>query len=662
MEIVLLFKKNKNIKVRSMKYMYLIFCFLISTSFSINAQEIVSPNKKIKVIVSQKEFSEKSYGQVYFKILYKNKLEYIEVMPNSPMGIYREDQQFTNNLKFVGESKIQVINQKYEMISGKRKLCSNLGTEKVFKYVNSNNKPLNIVFRVYNDGVAFRYEFTEKIDSLINITDESTTYVFPPATNRWLQAYTESYEDFFPFSNTGKSDKDKQEWGFPALFKINNNPVWVLISEANISKNNCAAKLNNATNPNEYKVSYASPRDNFKQTGVKTNLPWSSQWHTLIIGQLSDIVESTLITDVSEPNTLTETNWIKPGAVSWIYWAYNHGSKDYQKVTAYTDLAVEMKWPYLLIDWEWDAMSNGGNITDATNYAKSKGIKPMIWYNSGTSWLEPTPVDRLLTTEKRAEEFAWLNKIGIYGIKVDFFAGDQQDMMKYCIAILKDAAKYKLMVNFHGATVPRGWARTYPNLMTTEAVYGAEWYNNKPVLTSKAAVHNTTLPFTRNVIGSMDYTPVTFSNSQHPHITSYAHELALSVVFESGFQHFADRPEAYKSLPTEPKEFLKNVPVSWDNTKLLDGFPGEKIIIARKKGNQWYLGGLNGKDELQTLKINFDFLDAGNFKLKLIKDGLDDKSFAVEVIKVKKGDVLNIECLPRGGFVAVLEKLSTMKN
>lgn len=639
-----------------MRYTYLIFCLFISTAFTINAQEIVSPNKKIKVIVSKKESNEKSFAEVNFKILFKKKSEYIEIMPSSPLGILRDNQKFTDNLKLVSESKAKEVNQKYEMISGKQKRCDNLGTEKVFKYVNSNNEPLNIVFRAYNDGVAFRYEFTNKSDSLVNVIDESTTYVFPSATNRWVQQYTESYEDFFPFSDSGKADNKKQEWGFPALFKVNNNAVWILISEANISENNCAAKLDNSKNPNEYKVSYASPRDSFKQTGVKTTLPWNSQWHTLIIGGLSDVVESTLITDVSEPNTLKETSWIKPGAVSWNYWANNHGSKDYKKVAEYTDLAVAMKWPYTLIDWEWDVMSNGGNLIDAVNYAKNKGIKTLMWYNSGTSWLEPTPNDRLLTAEKRAKEFTWLNKIGVYGIKVDFFAGDQQDMMKYCIDILKDAAKYNLMVNFHGATVPRGWARTYPNLMTTEAVYGAEWYNNKPILTSKAAAHNATLPFTRNVIGSMDYTPVTFTNSQHPHITSYAHELALSVVFESGFQHFADRPEGYKSLPPEPKEFLKNVPVSWDNTKLLDGYPGEKIVIAREKGNQWYLGGLNGKEEKQTLKINFDFLGTGNFKLKLIKDGENDKSFAVEFIKVKKGDILNVECLSRGGFVAVIEK------
>ena len=228
--------------------------------------------------------------------------------------------------------------------------------------------------------------------------------------------------------------------------------------------------------------------------------------------------------------------------------------------------------------------------------------------------------------------------------------------MKYYIDILNDAAKYQIMVNFHGATVPRGWARTYPNLMTTEAVYGAEWYNNKPILTNKAAVHNTTLPFTRNVIGSMDYTPVTFSDSQHPHITSYGHELALSVVFESGFQHFADRPQAYYDLPKEPKEFLKKVPVAWDDTKLVNGHPGEKVVIARKKGNQWYLGGINGKEEKQTLTVSFDFLDKGDYTLKLIKDGENDKSFETEVLKVKKGDVVNVECLPRGGFVAVLDK------
>jgi hypothetical protein len=636
------------------KNLILFFCFLIS--FATNAQEIISPDNNIKVILgAEKTLDNKSAAAIFFKILYKKGQDYMEVMPNSPLGIVRNDQQFTNNLRFIRESKALPVHDKYQMICGKRRLCENLGTEKVFSYKNSNGQPLDIVFRVYNNGIAFRYIFPGRSDSAVNIIGEATTYILPDSTYRWMQPYSSAYEDFFPFSKTGLGGKKEQEWGLPALYKVNNNPVWVLISEANITEKNCATKLCNLGNLNEYKVTYPSTRDNFPQTGVMATLPWSSLWHTLMIGKLSDIVESTLITDVSEPSQLKETDWIKPGPVSWIYWANNHGSKDYQKVTEYVDLAVEMNWPYVLIDWEWDVMGNGGNITDAVNYAKSKGIKPLMWYNSGTSWLDPTPNDRLQSAEKRAKEFSWLNEIGVYGIKVDFFAGDQQDMMKYYIDILKDAAKYHLMVNFHGATVPRGWARTYPNLMSTEGVYGAEWYNNGPILTDKAAGHNTTLPFTRNVVGSMDYTPVTFSNSQHPHITSYGHELALSVVFESGLQHFADRPSAYWSLPDEPKEFLKHVPVTWDDTKLIDGYPGENVIIARKKGNQWYIGGLNGKDQPQTLLLNFDFLDKGNYNLQIIQDGKDDKSFSSEIIKVKKGSSLKIECLPRGGFVGVIK-------
>ncbi|HAB53520.1 MAG TPA: alpha-glucosidase [Ignavibacteriales bacterium] len=637
-----------------MKIKILIYCLLIS--LTINAQEIISPDSNIRVILCIKKTSDnQSFGQANFRILYKKKSKYVEVLANSPLGISRADQQFVDNLRFIGESKATKIHDKYQMICGKRKLCENFGTEKIFSFKNSNDQPLDIVFRVYNDGVAFRYRFPNYSDSSVNITDEATAYVLPDSTYRWMQPYTEAYEDFFPFSKTGEGGKKEKEWGIPSLFKVNNENVWMLISEANITEDNCAAKLCNLVNVNEYKVTYPFARKDFQQTGVVSTLQWSSQWHTLIIGKLSDIVESTLVTDVSEPNKLKSTDWIKPGSVSWSYWANNHGSKDYQKVVEYVDLAVEMKWTYVLIDWEWDVMSNGGNIIDAVKYANSKGIKPLMWYNSGTAWLDATPADRLLTPEKRAKEFKWLNEIGVHGIKVDFFAGDQQDMMKYYLDILKDAAKYHLMVNFHGATVPRGWARTYPNLMTMEAVYGAEWYNNQPVLTNKAAAHHTTLPFTRNAIGSMDYTPVTFSNSQHPHITSYGHELALSVVFESGLQHFADSPTAYNSLPKEPKEFLKNVPVSWDDTKLIDGYPGEKVIIARRKGNQWCIGGINGKDETQTLEINFGFLGNGNFNLQLIKDGDDDKSFAYDMVKVKKGDTLKVDCLPRGGFVGILK-------
>ena len=645
----------------------LVYVTIFLIKVDLHAQELFSPNGKIKVVVS---LPGKNAQQIQFTTLCKMDNSFVEVLPASLLGINRTDEQFVNNLQLIKESKPISIHDKYQMICGKRLQCENFGTEKTFSFQNSNHQLLNIIFRVYNDGVAFRYEFPNYSITQKNIIDEATTYNLPDNTKRWMQPFEPAYENFYPLNTTGQdNDRNKHEWGFPALYQVNNQPVYVLISEADISENNCAAKLSNLQNKNQYKVTYPSPRKEFPQTGVITTLPWTSQWHTLSIGKLSDIVESTLITDVSKPNQLKETSWIKPGAVSWIYWANNNGSKDYKKVVEYIDGAVAMHWPYILIDWQWDVMSNGGNIVDAVNYAKSKNIKPLVWYNSSTNavdtsnnsndWFKyATPFHRLNTAEKRAKEFSWLRNIGVYGIKVDFFAGDQQDMMKYYLDILKDAAKYHLMVNFHGATVPRGWQRTYPNLMTTEAVYGAEWYNNTSGLTNKAAAHNATLPFTRNVAGSMDYTPVTFSNTRYPHLTSYAHELALSMVFESGWQHFADKPDAYQSLPEEEKGFLENFPTAWDDTKLIDGYPAEKVIIARRKNSQWYVGGLNGKDSQQTLVLHFNFLKEGNYELQLIKDGIDDKSFSSEKIKIKKGDTVKVDCLARGGFAGVIKKIN----
>ncbi|OCX52988.1 alpha-glucosidase [Mucilaginibacter sp. PPCGB 2223] len=636
-----------------MKNICLVLSFFLSYVGCCYAQQILSPDKKIKVVVEMQPASQSALGQAYFKVLYRSNDAYIEVLPASPLGILRADQQFVSNLKFIGEGKTVAVHDKYEMLTGKRKLCENFGIEKTFHYQNDSKQPLDITFRVYNDGVTFRYTFPNHSDSSLLIKDEATAYVIPAGTARWMQPFNQSYENFFPLNTNGTTEKNNHDWGYPALYKVNDQPLWVLISEANISRQNCAAKLNNQQDANLYKVSYPVAKKNW-HGGAVSALPWKSQWHVMIVGKLADLVESTLITDVSEPAAFKETKWIEPGSAAWVYWAYNHGSKDYQRVIEYIDLAVKMNWPYVLIDWEWDVMSNGGTIKDALNYARSKGIKTLLWYNSGTEWLGATPADRLLTHEKREKEFSWLRDMGVSGIKVDFFAGDQQDMMKYYMDILEDAAKYHLLVNFHGATIPRGWARTYPNLMSTEAVYGAEWYNNNGILTDKAAAHNTTLPFTRNIIGSMDYTPVTFSNSQHEHKTSFAHELALAVVFESGLQHFADRPSAYYALADEPRKFLMSFPTTWDETKLINGYPGEMVVIARRKGKRWYVAGLNGKDTEQTLDLDFKFLGKSDYSFQVFKDGADAKSIITETKSIQKSSILHIKCQPRGGFSGVI--------
>jgi len=423
------------------------------------------------------------------------------------------------------------------------------------------------------------------------------------------------------------------------------------MTEANIRRGHGGSFLCNADSADLYRVRLFDKQQPMGET-------WESPWRVLIIGTLSDVVESTLVTDVSDPSTVEDTSWIKPGSASWIYWAYNHGTRDYQLLKEYFDLAAEMKWPYSLIDWEWDQMGNGGNLEDAVKYAHERGVKPLLWYNSSTNWLGPTPLYRLNKPEDRAKEYEWLNKLGISGIKVDFFAGDSISSMDYYIDLLEDAAKYKLMVNLHGATIPRGWQRTYPHLMSVEAVYGAEWYNNNGVLTNQAAAHNATLPFTRNVVGPMDYTPGTFSDSQHPHITTYAHELALPVIFESALQHMPDRPSVYYGLPEQVKQFLSALPTAWDDTKLLAGYPGTEVVMARRKGDVWYIAGINGTDEPRVIGVPLENLGLEkSCKVTWFKDGSDGKSFVTEesVSLPENGKVVQVTCLPRGGFVAVVK-------
>ena len=420
--------------------------------------------------------------------------------------------------------------------------------------------------------------------------------------------------------------------------------LFVLLSEANIERRQSASCL---FNEGEY-FRVVPDKNDVRVSGV-----WRSPWRVAIIGSLGDVVESTLITDVSSPNKLLDTSWIRPGVVSWIYWAYNHGSNDYQIIKKYVDMAVTLKLPYVLIDAEWDEMQDGRTIEEAVAYATSQGVKPLIWYNSSVGWVDgaPGPKYRLNKPEDREREFAWCEKIGVAGVKIDFFSGDNQMNMDYCIDLLECAARHHLLVNFHGATIPRGWQRTYPNLLSTEGVYGAEWYNNVPTFTTQAASHNATLPFTRNVIGPMDYTPCAFSDSQHPHITSKAHELALTVLFESGLQHLADKPESYLAQPQAVQDFFSELPTVWDETRFVGGYPGKGAVLARRFGHSWYVAGINGLDEAQTFSLDLSFIKPAD-KIQYFADA-PDGSWAITTIE---SFPTQLTCQPRGGFVFVVHE------
>ena len=570
-----------------------------------------------------------------------------EVFRRISLGLTTDRDAWTEGVTLRAASAPKEFTEDYRMKVGKRLHCVNRGNERTYSLANAGGRVLDIILRVYDDGVAFRYVLQSEPGE--QVVRENTSYDLADGRRRWLQTHVMGSEGFYDLYSDGTKTG---AWGYPALMEPADS-LFVLLTESGVGRGNCGAYLENTKGHTQYEVALID-------RAVPAEGTWTSPWRVSIVGSLADVVESTLVTDVAEPSRLEDTDWIRPGSASWIYWAYNHGTRDYKLLADYIDLAAEMKWPYTLVDWEWDSMGNGGTIDDVFDYARRKEVEVLLWYNSSTAWVAEsvTPLYRLNAPDDREKEFSWLEREGVRGVKIDFFPDDSLWVTNYYIDLLEAAARHRILVNFHGGTIPKGWQRTYPNLVTYEAVYGAEWYNNNNVLTDRAARHNATLPFTRNVIGSMDYTPGTFSNSQHPHITTYAHELALPVLFESGVLHMPDRPSVYRGLPDEVKRLLSELPTAWDETRLLAGNPGESVVLARRKGTTWYIAGINGTDEPATLAFSLQrlALSKSPASVRVFEDGEDGQSFRVKDARLmgNAGERLAMKTLPRGGFVMVV--------
>jgi len=569
------------------------------------------------------------------------------------LGLETSHGDFANGLAFQSAPQPRRWHDSYTALHGKHRRISRRANQLTVHFTNQQNLELDVEIRAYDDGLAFRYVLPATGGDTITFTGERTAYRLPADGNRWLQKYVTSYEGDFPLQQ-GASQQG--EWGFPALFQVGD--CFVLITESDVDETYCATHLSNEASADTYSLvcPHASEGMGLGEVNPRNVGTWKSPWRLAIVGTLGDVVESTLVDDVARPSQVKETRWIQPGRASWVYWAYNHGTKDYRICCQYVDLAVEMGWEYVLFDWEWDEMTNGGRLEDACRYARERGVKPWLWYNSGGqhNGVPCTPRDRMLTHESRVREFEWLRSIDVVGVKIDFFESDKQHMMQYYLDILRDAAEARMMVNFHGCTVPRGWSRTYPHLMSMEAVFGAEQYNNGETMTGQGARINCLLPYTRNVIGPMDYTPCAFSDSQHPHLTTLAHELALPIVFESGIQHLADRPESFLAQPAEVRQLLSGIPAQWDETLLLAGYPGQSVVMARRTGRTWYIAGLNGTDVSATLSFSLERIGkcAGR-RVTLFTDG--DSSEATWSITRPATAPQSIPCRPRGGFVLKME-------
>lgn len=593
------------------------------------------------------------------------------VLESSPLGLARTDADFNQGLSLLESTPAKVVTDDYTLVAGKQRRIHSSGTERTFTLKNLLGMKVTITARAYKDGVAFRYGLPGSSRQLFFVSDETTGFKVPATGKIWAQPYSKvdkwapGYEaDYVNGIDVGTTSRGEEGWALPLLFHANDD--WALITESGLEPTYFASHLQPTAPGGLYRVRLPEEAETY---GVGPRfacitLPWLSPWRVVVIGrQPGAIADSTLVTDLARPSELQDTSWIKPGMAAWSWWSDTDSPRDYAKSVPFVDVAAKFHWPYSLVDLGWEDMKNGGDAKQLAEYAAKKNVGLILWYNSGgrhNDLHDAGMVDKMVDPLVRDAEMTRIAAFGIKGIKVDFMQSDKQYVIGLYHDILRDAARHKLFVDFHGATIPRGWNRTYPNLITMEAVRGAEQYWDK-TFAENAQTFSSIYVFTRNAVGPMDYTPTIFTdpgaaNPQLvPHLTTHAHELALLVVFHSGIQHVVDNAASLLKQPDYVQDYLTDLPTAWDESHVIAGSPGELAVVARRLGKIWYVSGINGQKTPQTIKVPLTFLGGGKYSLSLIMDGATPQEFAHVTRSANAKDVLDIALLGRGGFAARLK-------
>ncbi|SFF79612.1 Glycosyl-hydrolase 97 C-terminal, oligomerisation [Actinacidiphila alni] len=534
------------------------------------------------------------------------------VLSPSPIGIRTGAADLTRNLTFLGRSD-RTVTESYAMTTGKSSHRSTAYTESTLSFSGDGGSRLDVVVRASDTGVAYRYVLPGS--GSVTVTGEASSWTVPSASPAWL--VPPDQEDQGQWFGTTAGGAPANTYHLPALFQ--SGGAYALVAETDLDGRYAASYLEHTAGSATYTVRLAS--------SVTASLPLSTPWRTASLGSLAEVTQSTIVDDLATPSKVADTSWIKPGAVAWS-WLTEHGSPSSEaRQKQYIDFAQRQGWGYVLIDEGWSSSW----VPDVVSYARAHGVQVILWFNSAD----------LKTAAQRASRLPQVKSWGVAGVKIDFIDEYTQPTLQWYDAVLAQTADLKLMVNFHGTAMPRGMQRTWPQVVAAEAVYGSEQFHNR-------AAFDTILPFTRNVISSMDFTPVVFSMTGRD--TTDAHELATSVVFESGWQHFADSPESYESHP-EALRILDQLPTAWDETRLLGGSPGKEAYVARRSGGRWFVGGISALPA-KTFTAPLSFLGTGQWLAETVRDGAAGLTHDTRVVTA--ADTLSVTEAANGGFTTAL--------
>jgi len=610
---------------------FIVMAMLLGSSVaSAENKQMTSPDGKLVVTVADMD------GRPSYSVSYDNVL----FLKPSPLGMIANIGDFSSGMSLEKNVSTNKIDETYELASIKQSKVRYVANEAVFSFTQQGKTIYDVIFRISNNDVAFKYKIYPQGETLSCVVkQEATGFVFPDGTTTFLCPQSKPMGGFartspsYETSYTADDVAGKNGWGegytFPCLFRNGDNG-WVLVSETGVNGGYCASRLLGHKG-GTYTIGFPQEGEANGNGTVSPGiaLPGETPWRTITVGKtLAPIVETTVPFDVVKPLYPAKGEYTY-GRGSWSWIIGMDGSTNYKEQLRYIDFSAAMGYQSVLVDALWDKQIGRDKIEELAKYGKDKGVALYLWYNSNGYWNDApqTPRGIMDNAIARRKEMKWMQSIGIRGIKVDFFGGDKQMTMQLYEDILSDANEYGLLVIFHGCTLPRGWERMYPNFASSEAVLASENLHFSQGSCDHEAFNATLHPFIRNTVGSMDFGGSALNKYYNAdnaprgsrRVTSDVYALATAVLFQSPVQHFALAPNNLTDSPSWAIDFMKEVPTTWDEVRFIDGYPGKYVILARRHGDKWYIAGVNAQKETLQLKVNLPMFSNGE-KVRLFSD------------------------------------------
>ena len=640
---------------------FIVMAMLLGSSVaSAENKQITSPDGKLVVTVADMD------GRPSYSVSYDNVL----FLKPSPLGMIANIGDFSSGMSLEKNVSTNKIDETYELASIKKSKVHYVANEAVFSFTQQGKTIYDVIFRISNNDVAFKYKMYPQGETLSCVVKQEVTgFVFPDGTTTFLCPQSKPMGGFartspsYETSYTADDVAGKNGWGegytFPCLFRNGDNG-WVLVSETGVNGGYCASRLLGHKG-GVYTIGFPQEGEANGNGTVSPGiaLPGETPWRTITVGKtLAPIVETTVPFDVVKPLYPAKGEYTY-GRGSWSWIIGMDGSTNYKEQLRYIDFSAAMGYQSVLVDALWDKQIGRDKIEELAKYGKDKGVALYLWYNSNGYWNDApqTPRGIMDNAIARRKEMKWMQSIGIRGIKVDFFGGDKQMTMQLYEDILSDANEYGLLVIFHGCTLPRGWERMYPNFASSEAVLASENLHFSQGSCDHEAFNATLHPFIRNTVGSMDFGGSALNKYYNAdnaprgsrRVTSDVYALATAVLFQSPVQHFALAPNNLTDSPSWAIDFMKEVPTTWDEVRFIDGYPGKYVILARRHGDKWYIAGVNAQKETLKLKVNLPMFSNGE-KVRLFSD---DKALqgGVKQIEIGKKQELQLAIPCNGGVL-----------